>query len=169
MTWSVDPYEIRRLAEGDAEALAEFYNGLSERSRRTFRPLGWTAGLEACLDIVRDQVAGDRSLDRGSKYDLVAWCDRQIVGWGFVWNLHAEGPTFGLGVADAHQGRGLGSALMDRVLEVAQGLGLRQVELTVVQDNLVARRLYEGRGFRRYGEFVDQKDGLAYDRMRKTL
>jgi hypothetical protein len=33
---------LRRLAPGDAEALAAFYNGLREASKRTFRPLGVT-------------------------------------------------------------------------------------------------------------------------------
>ena len=64
---------------------------------------------------------------------------------------------------------GLGSALMDQVLESAQGLGMTKIELTVVQDNDIARQMYERRGFRRYGEFVDEKDGLAYFRMARVI
>ena len=168
-----DGLNICRLRPGDAAALAEFYNGLSERSRTTFRPLGWTTCMEACAGIVRDQatpapVPGDRPLHQGRKYDLVVLCDQQIVGWSFVWSLHSDQPTFGLGVADAYQGRGLGAALMDRVLEAAQGLGIRHLELTVVQDNLVAWQMYARRGFKRYREYVDEKDGVAYYRMRRT-
>jgi hypothetical protein len=29
--------------------------------------------------------------------------------------------------------------------------------------------MYGRRGFKRYGEFTDEKDGLAYFRMRKTF
>jgi ribosomal protein S18 acetylase RimI-like enzyme len=168
-------WTIRRLAEGDAEALAGFYNGRSESSRRTFRPLGWwTTTAEACAKVVRDNVlydnitcenvAHDAQL-AAPKYDLVAWHLGQIVGWSFVWNVHSAEPTFGLGVADAYHRKGLGSRLMDRVLEAAQSLGLKKIYLTVVQDNRVAWQMYARRGFSRYGEFVDERDGLAYYRM----
>jgi ribosomal protein S18 acetylase RimI-like enzyme len=88
----------------------------------------------------------------------------QIVGWSFIWDLQSDEPTFGLGVADACQGRGLGSELMDRVMEAARERALYKVYLTVVQDNQVAWRMYEQRGFVRYGEFVGG-DGLNYFRM----
>ena len=59
--------------------------------------------------------------------------------------------------------------LMDRILDVSAELGLEELYLTVVQDNHVAYKLYTRRGFCRYGEFVDEKDGLAYYRMKKTM
>jgi len=181
---------IRRLAPGDAVALAEFYNGLSERSRRTFRPLGWTTNVEACADIVRDNIArdniargplaGERLVGEdpsspvpedapgdGGKYDLLALSGTQVVGWSFVWNLNSGEPVLGLGIADAYQGQGLGAALMDRVLGIAQSLGVRALYLTVVQDNHVAWQMYERRGFRRTDEFVGE-DGLAYFKMARA-
>jgi ribosomal protein S18 acetylase RimI-like enzyme len=172
---------IRRLQAGDAcelgdirgledaRALAEFYNGLSEGSRTTFRPLGWTTTVEACARIVQGNLSGGSNADeRGTRYDLVAVHRGRIVGWGFIWDLHTAEPIFGLGIADAYQGRGLGAALMDRVMAAARRFGLGRVYLTVVQDNHVAWRLYERRGFVRYGEFVGD-DELAYYRMVATL
>jgi ribosomal protein S18 acetylase RimI-like enzyme len=44
-------------------------------------------------------------------------------------------------------------------------LGIEKLELTVVQDNYVAWQMYERRGFKRHGEFVNEKDGLAYYKM----
>ena len=154
---------IRRLRPGDARALARFYNGLSEASRRTFRPLGWHTTEEACAEIGAANQAG-------IKYDLVAVprlgpdAGRRIMGWGFVWDLHSDKPNFGLGIADAHQGQGLGGALMDRVLADVRRAGLERVYLIVVQDNRVAVGLYRRRGFVRYGERVGE-DGLAYYEM----
>jgi ribosomal protein S18 acetylase RimI-like enzyme len=55
---------------------------------------------------------------------------------------------------------------MDLVMNEARERGLKQVILTVVKDNAVAWRLYEKRGFARYGEFVDAADGQTYLRMR---
>ena len=158
---------IRRLRPADAEGLARFYNGLSEASRRTFRPLGWQTSVEACAAVVE----GNRA---ESKYDLVAvprvgsGAGSEIVGWSFVWHLGSGEPSFGLGIADAQQGQGLGAALMDRVLADMWATGLGQVYLTVVQDNHVAYGMYERRGFVRYGESVGD-DGLAYYRMVAAL
>ena len=152
----------RRVDAGDANALAAFYNGLSPRSIRTFRPLGKTTTLDVCQDIVQDNV-----LD-AEKCDFVVVDEDRIIGWSFVWGVASEEPTLGLCVADTHQGRGLGSALLDRALAAARERGLVRVHLTVVQDNSIALRLYESRGFVRCGEFVGS-DGLDYYRMRVQL
>ncbi len=170
---------IRRLAPGDAEALVAFYNGLSEASKRTFRPLDVMTSVETCAGIVRANTTAVPT-----KYDLVAIDGALIVGWSFLWDLvpapidaqphggreaPAEfAPTFGLAVADAYQGQGLGSALISRVMAWARGGAIPIVILTVVQDNVVARRLYERAGFVRTGEFVGE-DGLPYYRMRARL
>jgi len=117
--------------------------------------LGWVAALDACTKIVRDNLA------EPSKFDLVAVCEAQIVGWGFLWSLTSDKPVFGLGIADAYQGQGLGSQLIDRVMDAAREQGLCHVYLTVVQDNHVAYHLYTSRGFVRYDERTED-DGLDY-------
>ena len=172
LTWAKAPAEalvkdvrvivIRRVGEGDANALVEFYNGLSPRSIRTFRPLGKTTTRDVCQDIVQDNV-----LDV-EKCDFVVVDEDRIIGWSFVWGLASEEPTLGLCVADAHQGQGLGRTLLDRALVAARERELARVHLTVVKDNSVALRLYESRGFVRCGEFVGS-DGLDYYRMQVDI
>jgi GNAT superfamily N-acetyltransferase len=170
---------LRRLVPGDAEPLAAFYNGLSAASKRTFRPLDVTTSVERCEDIVRANVQS-----APTKYDLVAVDGATIVGWSFLWDLASApelveprpdgeadrevAPTFGLAVADAYQGQGLGSALISRVMTWARDAAIPVVLLTVVQDNAVAWRLYERAGFARTGAFVGD-DGLPYYRMRAQL
>jgi len=72
----------------------------------------------------------------------------------------------GMAVHDEFQGRGVGSALMAAVLDLADNwLGLRRIELSVYTDNAAAIHLYEKFGFviegtaRQYafrnGEYVD--------------
>lgn len=147
----------RRLTRNDAPGLAAFYNGLSAASKRTFRPLGETTDAAVCGRIAEDN-------ETGGKYDLVSVDADAIVGWGFLWDLPTECPMLGLGIADAHQGNGLGRALMDALLTEARRIGLRRVTLTVVQDNERAWGLYERRGFVRQEAFVAD-DGLPYYRM----
>jgi ribosomal protein S18 acetylase RimI-like enzyme len=162
---SNDTATIRRLVPGDAAALCRFYNGLSARSKRLFHPLGDETTEERCR-----AVAEENDPTRDTKLDLIAASGDGIVGWGFLWGRDgAPGEaTFGLAVADDVQGRGLGRRLMASVLDGGAGRGLERITLTVVQDNAIAQRLYEGMSFVRTGEFVGQ-DGLPYFSMVSDL
>lgn len=151
---AMDTENIRTIAAEDAEALAAFYNGLSEASKRTFHPLGDTTTPEACEAIIADNA-------EAKKLDLVVVLGGRIIGWSFLWSLQAEAPTFGLGVADECHGQGLGSRLMDAVLEQAGSRNIPRIALTVVQDNDRARAMYERRGFVRTEGFTGE-DGLPY-------
>lgn len=82
---------------------------------------------------------------------LVAEVDARVVG---AINVHlgtgrrAHAASFGMGVLSAFQGRGIGSALLEAVLELADNwYGLDRVELEVYADNAAAVRLYERFGF----------------------
>lgn len=154
---------IRRADTSDAPALMSFYNELSVASKRTFRPLGEQTALGECEKVVAGNFGPN-----ADKYDLIALDGERIVGWGFLWGLKSGAPMFGLGVADAFHGLGLGSKLMDAVLEYARTSGLRAVELTVVQDNPKAWGMYERRGFVRQREFTGE-DGLPYYALTLTL
>ena len=155
---------LRRLEPGDAAGLSEFYNGLSDPSKRLFRPLREKTDPEQCLGLARENEA---EIDR--KYDLIAVEDGRIVGWTFLWNLDEPGAAvFGLAVSDARQGRGIGRRLMAEVLAAAGSRGLRTVRLTVVQENMRARGLYESLGFTVTGTTVGP-DGLDYYKMEREV
>jgi ribosomal protein S18 acetylase RimI-like enzyme len=53
----------------------------------------------------------------------------------------------GLAVDPAHQGRGVGAALLDAAIECARDRGKRRLVLHVLSGNAPARRLYASRGF----------------------
>ncbi len=152
----MDDIDIRPIGPEDAQALAAFYNGLAVASKRTFHPLGDVTTLEACDAVIAENAPGVNK-----KYDAVAWANRQIVGWSFLWGLQSETPSFGLGVADVWQGQRLGSRLMDHILDEAARRGILRISLTVVQDNDRAASMYERRGFVRQESFVGE-DGLSY-------
>ena len=65
-------------------------------------------------------------------------------GYGYVAD---DVPEIGLGVAPAHRGRGVGSALLAGCIEQARGLSWRALSLSVEDGNANARRLYERHGF----------------------
>ena len=64
------------------------------------------------------------------------------------------------GVARCVWGKGIGSRLMAAGIERAKILGVSRVELTVVQDNARARKLYEKNGFEVEGE---RKNAMLID------
>ncbi|MAG13701.1 MAG: hypothetical protein CMN78_03790 [Spirochaetales bacterium] len=132
---------IRRIGLADAEALATFYNGLSDESKRLFRPLSENTDKNRCREIVRDNEAE-------TKYDLIAVLGDVVVGWAFVWNIDQPAEcTFGIGVSDEWQGKGIGKKLMKRVLGTCRSRDLSTVHLIVVQDNQRAQNLYKQMGF----------------------
>jgi putative acetyltransferase len=60
--------------------------------------------------------------------------------------------TLGMGVADDLGGRGIGTALLNAIIDAADNwLDIGRIELTVFVDNERAIRLYERHGFEREG------------------
>jgi RimJ/RimL family protein N-acetyltransferase len=66
-------------------------------------------------------------------------------------NRH-KADVFGMYVAREHAGRGIGAALLARLLDEARAIdGLEQLTLTVTRTNPAAVALYERMGFRAFG------------------
>lgn len=89
---------------------------------------------------------------REGSYSLVACVDKEVVGeitLGTSTNprLHHVG-HLGMAVRDDWQGRGVGTALMEAALDLADNwLGLTRLELTFYTDNAAGLALYEKFGF----------------------
>ncbi len=85
-------------------------------------------------------------------HSLVAECDGRVVG---ELGLHAAASprrrhcaSIGMAVHDDFQGKGVGSALMAAMIEMADNwLDVRRIELQVYADNVPAVRLYKKFGF----------------------
>lgn len=99
--------------------------------------------------------------------------DRNAVFGGFLGNslmgvvgfyqhesakMNHKGVLWGMYVKPAARGSGLATALAERLLEHASK-AVEQVQLTVVVNNLRARRFYERMGFVEYGL---EKESLKY-------
>lgn len=103
-------------------------------------------------------------------HQLVACVDGEVVGEISLWTRdnprvrHTAG--FGMAVRDDWQGKGVGTALLEAALDLADNwLGITRVELQVYTDNEAGVALYKKFGFetegthRRFalrgGEYVD--------------
>jgi L-phenylalanine/L-methionine N-acetyltransferase len=100
---------------------------------------------------------------------LVAVLDGSIVGSIGLQRMagrRAHTGVLGMGVHDAFQGRGIGTALMEAVVEAAdRWLGLTRLQLTVYADNPAAIALYRKFGFEVEGTFraFALRDGAYVD------
>ena len=152
--------EIRRVEPGDYKAVQQVHaqpNALRGTLQLPFPSEEmWKKRLEA---------AGDE------KYMLVACIEGEIVAMGGL-DLFPKSPRrrhaghIGLAVHDKWQAKGVGTALMKALIEVAdKWLNLSRLELTVFTDNEPAVKLYKKLGFVvegthkkfafRDGEYVD--------------
>ncbi len=77
-----------------------------------------------------------------------------------------KGNIFGMFVAPESRGNGLGKLLLQELVrKVKQTNGLEQINLTVVSENLPAKKLYSSIGFETYGVERNalKSNGVYYD------
>ncbi len=118
--------------------------------------------LEDTAEFVRSRI-------RAKNPHFVALVDGRVVGWCDITPMpretQAHGGVLGMGVLDGHRSGGVGTVLMRTTLDAAAADGLTRVELTVRDDNVRARALYEKMGF--VVEGVKRRaalhDGVHYD------
>lgn len=135
---------IRATEPGDAEAIHLMLRCprvVANTLQLPFRPLEYTRG---------------RFITRPDEHSLVALVEGRVIGnigLQIVQNpRRRDVGDLGMAVHDDFQGRGVGTALMAAVLELADNwLGLRRIELTVWTDNASAIHLYEKFGFQHEG------------------
>jgi ribosomal-protein-alanine N-acetyltransferase len=78
-----------------------------------------------------------------------------VVGYAVLWFVLEHGELANIAVRPEHRGRGLGSFLLDRIVERARERGVRSLYLEVRVSNGRAAELYERRGFREVGRRRD--------------
>ena len=85
-------------------------------------------------------------------------------------NVHRAG--IGIALFQKYTGRGLGKIMLKKLIGEAAKLGFEQLELTMVEGNERARRLYESVGFRECGRIPNANkydDGTYADDCLMTL
>jgi putative acetyltransferase len=137
---------IRPVSVGDAAQLLELL---------TLPGTTWGTNQmpSQTLEQVRskfERIAADRN-----SHSVVAELDGKIVGNATLGVGNAKRRhtgDLGIVVHDDYVGRGIGRALMERLLDLADNyLGLKRIELDVITDNEAAIHLYESLGFEREG------------------
>ena len=82
---------------------------------------------------------------------IVALDDAEIIGFGGCWISFEEAQVTNIALTSVQRGRGLGKALMARLMHAAAARGAERMTLEVRPSNTPAMRLYEGLGFAAVG------------------
>ncbi len=141
-------FNIRPATEHDAKQIITFVQALAAEPDNNIlhEPGTFNPTVEWERDFLRGMAASDNSVF------LVAVEDGKIIG-----NVNASGgkrpavrhvASIGIAVAQTHRGKGVGTALMQTVIDWAAGTGMiKRLELEVFACNMGAIRLYERFGF----------------------
>jgi L-phenylalanine/L-methionine N-acetyltransferase len=151
---------VRHAEPDDAQAIHQILCG----------PRATAGTLQLPLQSVEGVRRRFFSETREGLYHLVACVDEEVVGHlglgTFTRPRRRHVGEIGMAVRDDWQGKGIGSALMEAALDLADNwLNLIRLELTVYSDNAAGIALYEKFGFEiegthhryafRNGEYVD--------------
>ncbi|MBC8145346.1 MAG: GNAT family N-acetyltransferase [bacterium] len=157
---SIEGLSIRRAEPDDAEALREIYSGASTYGGTLQLPFPSIALWRKNLSEPTPGV-----------YLLVAVVDTRVVGSISLHTFperprrrHAGG--IGMGVHQDWQSRGVGTAMMEAIVNLADSwVNLTRLELEVFTDNERAIKLYERFGFEREGTLRScaYRDGAFVD------
>jgi RimJ/RimL family protein N-acetyltransferase len=139
-------YTIRPAEPDDSEELFRFGEKLLAESSFFLRSPGERARSPGEM---RDVI--ERFCELPHYLLLSAWLGDNAVGEAVVtagdFQRNRFTATVGVGVLQAHAGRGLGAALMAQMEAFGRARRLRRLELTVMAPNTRARALYERLGY----------------------
>ena len=143
-----------RITEGrpeDAKAVIEFTKKAgAETDNLTFGPEGLEVTPEQEAAFLREMNENPRAVF------LCAWKEDQLIGTGFLGGMTKRMKHRGrlaVSILKSEWSKGVGSALMDKMIEFAKDIGIELIELEVRCDNTRAIHLYEKYGFKPIGIF----------------
>jgi ribosomal-protein-alanine N-acetyltransferase len=99
----------------------------------------------------RQMLIDELAQQPASRHYLVAVRDGEIAGYAGLLGVGGQADVLTLAVAADHWGRGIGSALLEALLDEASRRGCAEVFLEVRTDNSRAQRLYRRYDFTEIG------------------
>jgi acetyltransferase len=150
---------VRPIRPEDAAAERAFVAGLSEESR-------YLRFMYHLHELTPQMLARFTQVDYDRELALVALGgkpgDEKIVGVArYVANPDQESAEFAVVVADAWQGKGLGRALMQKLIASAKRRGFRRLIGAILGINASMHKLVRGLGFRLRGDPDDPAQVIA--------
>ncbi|MEI6620679.1 MAG: GNAT family N-acetyltransferase, partial [Actinomycetes bacterium] len=122
------PCHVRPIHTDDGAALQTFYDGLSEQSL-------YTRFFTASAELAARDVERLTQIDYSRRVALLAALRGQIIGMGVYDAAEGAEAEIAFTVADAHQGKGLGSVLLEHLAAIARENGIHRFKAEVLSVN----------------------------------
>jgi acetyltransferase len=143
---------IRPIRPEDEPALVRFHQTLSERTVY-FRYLQM---IHLNQRTAHERLTRMCFIDYDREMALVATRDSEIIAVGRMHKLHSSNEAeFAVVVSDAWQGKGLGSELLRRLLDIAREEGVERIVADIHTENMTMQRMCRSLGFRITSEMGD--------------
>ncbi|MEO9138447.1 MAG: GNAT family N-acetyltransferase, partial [Jatrophihabitans sp.] len=132
---------MRPIQPSDADALVAFHAGLSQRTR-------YLRYFSAYPQIPERDLHRFTNVDHHDRVALVAELGEQIIAVG-RYERYPDGDDAEVAfvVADAHQGRGIGSVLLEHLAAAAREIGVRRFIAVVLAENGGMIRVFREAGY----------------------
>ena len=144
---------------------------------RDLQPDDWTEvaaiyhdGMRGGLATFETGVPSWDEWDAAHAIRVVAEQDEQVIGWAacgpassrWAYRGVVESSVY---VARDHQGRGVGRALMERLIEKSENTGIWTIQTSIFPENEASLTLHHRVGFRDVGvrKRIGKRDGLWRD------
>ncbi|MER6798554.1 GNAT family N-acetyltransferase, partial [Amycolatopsis mediterranei] len=148
---------LRPIVPTDADGLVAFHAKLSERTRY-FRYFG------AYPRIPEKDLKRFSTVDHHDRVAFAAFLGDDIVAVGRYERLdHGPSAEVAFVVSDAHQGRGLGSILLEHLAAAASECGLRRFVAEVLAENAAMVRVFRDAGYQVSREIEEGVLHLEFD------
>lgn len=148
---------LRPAGPGDTEALRAMHSRVSKHAL-------YLRYFSAVAEVTPSQLAVFTDVDHVDRVGLVAELGGQIIAAG---NYHAdrakESAEVSFLVEDAHQGRGLGSILLEHLAAAAQERGIRRFTAEVLAENQQMLRVFIDVGYAVSRDFSSGVVDLEFD------
>lgn len=93
----------------------------------------------------------EMELENKAALYIVARMDGIVVGYGGVWLIIDEGHVTNIAVRESYRGMNIGSAILDRLIDICKQRNLTSMTLEVRVSNIAAKKLYTNYGFEEVG------------------
>ncbi len=101
----------------------------------------------ACFSLPWTRGAMQEELFSLMKFYYVALINEKVVGYGGMWHVVTEGHITNIAVDPEYRHMGVGSAIVQRLMQTAEEKEMIGVTLEVRVSNTAAKNLYEKQGF----------------------
>jgi acyl-CoA synthetase (NDP forming)/RimJ/RimL family protein N-acetyltransferase len=132
---------LRPIQPDDADALVAFHGGLSQRTR-------YLRYFSAYPRIPERDLYRFTHVDHHDRVAFVAELAGEIIAVGrYERHPGTDQAEVAFVVADEHQGRGIGSVLLEHLAAAAREVGIRRFEAVVLAENVGMIRVFRDAGY----------------------